>query len=534
MLLLNSDTLSPVLIVSLLVFLLAGGALIAVFYFVKRKAVDKFTADARREAAELQDRIRRESSKEAEQIKKEKILESRDEIFNLRSELDKEVKEKRKDLAAVEQKLTAREQNLAKKEEQNSKREKELANKENSLISREVRIKDEENKVKELRKQQQEMLEKVAAMTRDEAKQQLIELMQDEAKRDATQSVKQIEDDARLRANNLAQKILSTAIQRCAVDHTVETTVSVVDLPNDEMKGRIIGREGRNIRALEIATGIDLIVDDTPEAVILSGFDPYRREIAKIAIERLISDGRIHPARIEEIVEKVKAEMEQRILEIGEQAAIEMDIHDFDPEILKLLGRLYYRSSYGQNVLQHAKEVAHIAGMLAQELGANEKVARRAALIHDIGKAIDREVEGTHTQLGVELARKHGEKEDVLHCVEAHHFDTDFQSVEAVLVQVADAVSAARPGARREILESYVKRLEKLENIADSFSGVAKAYALQAGREIRVIVESNKVTDEQAFWLAKDLTKKIENELQYPGQIKVTVIRERRYIEYAK
>jgi ribonuclease Y len=511
-----------------------GVALIVIYYFVKRKAVDNILDAARKESADLLDRTRRESAKEAEQIKKEKILESRDEIFHLRSEFDNEVKEKRKELVAVEQKLNQREQNLVRKEEQNAKRDKELANKENSLVSREVRIKDEENKIKELRRQQQELLEKVAAMTRDEAKQQLIELMQDEARRDATQFVKQIEDDARLRANTLSQKILSTAIQRCAVDHTVETTVSVVDLPNDEMKGRIIGREGRNIRALEIATGIDLIVDDTPEAVILSGFDPFRREIAKIAIERLISDGRIHPARIEEVVEKVKAEMDQRILEIGEQAAIEMDIHDFDPEILKLLGRLYYRSSYGQNVLQHAKEVAHIAGMLAQELGVNEKVTRRAALIHDIGKAIDREVEGTHTQLGVELARKHGEREDVLHCIEAHHYDIDFQSVEAVLVQVADAVSAARPGARREILESYVKRLEKLENIADSFSGVAKAYALQAGREIRVLVESNKVSDEQAFWLAKDLTKKIENELQYPGQIKVTVIRERRYIEYAK
>jgi len=507
-----------------------GTVLLVVYFRMKNRVVAERLRAAQAQADEIVTRARRD----AEQIKREKVLEGKDELFKLRSEHEAEVKEKRKELAATEQKLTQRDQALARREEQLNKKEKDQANRENGLISREVRIKDEETKVKELRRLQQEQLEKVAGMTRDEAKQQLVDVLQEEARRDATALVKQIEDDARNRANNLARKILSTSIQRCAVEHTIETTVSVVDLPSDEMKGRIIGREGRNIRALEIATGIDLIVDDTPEAVILSGFDPYRREIAKIAIERLITDGRIHPARIEEIVDKVKAEMEQKILEIGEEAAFEMGFHDFHPDVLKLLGRLHYRSSYGQNVLEHAKEVAHIAGMLAQEVGADERVARRAGLIHDIGKSLDREVEGTHTQLGVELLRKSGEKPEVLHAVEAHHFDVDFQSVEAVLVQVADAVSAARPGARREILESYIKRLEKLENIADSFTGVAKAYALQAGREIRVIVESNKISDEQAFWMAKDLTKKIESDLQYPGQIKVTVIRERRFVEYAK
>lgn len=521
---------TPTNIIALVSFVLAGVILLGLFYALKTRVVDQKLESAQREAASILER----AEKEAEQTKKEKILEARDEIFKLRNEFDKESKEKRKEFIAVENKLNQRENNYTRKEEQLVRKEKDLAVKENQLISREVKIKEEESAVKEIRRQQQELLEKVAGMTRDEAKQQLVDMLQDEARREATSLVKQIEDETRIKANLTAGKIISTAIQRCAADHVVETTVSVVDLPSDEMKGRIIGREGRNIRALEIATGIDLIVDDTPEAVILSGFDPYRREIAKLAIERLISDGRIHPARIEEVVEKVKAEMEQKILEIGEQSAFEMGIHDFNPEILKLLGRLHYRSSYGQNVLQHAKEVAHIAAIMAQEISADDKLTRRAALIHDIGKAVDREVEGTHTQLGVELARKYGEKPEVLHCIEAHHYDVDFQSVEAVLVQAADAVSAARPGARREILESYVKRLEKLENIADSFTGVAKAYALQAGREIRVMVESDKISDEQAFWLAKDLTKKIEGELQYPGQIKVTVIRERRFIEYAK
>lgn len=518
------------LILSVVFILAAGGACIGAYYVVKSRFIREMLEKAKREAAETLEKGKRES----EQIKKEKIHEAKDEIFKLKEEFEQDSKEKRKELMGFENNLIGREKNIARREDQLSRKEKDQSTKENQLISREVRLKEQELEIKEIVRSQKERLEEISGMSREEAKQTLLDAMLEETRREAVAKVKDIEDEARLRANNNARKVISTAIQRCAADHVVETTVSVVDLPSDEMKGRIIGREGRNIRALEIATGIDLIVDDTPEAVILSGYDPYRREIAKIAIERLITDGRIHPARIEEVVEKVKAEMEQKIQEIGEQAAFEMNIHDFNPEILKLLGRLQYRSSYGQNVLQHAKEVAHMAAIMAQEIGANVNTSRRAALIHDIGKAVDREVEGTHTQLGVELARKYGEAADVLHCIEAHHFDIDFQSVEAVLVQAADAISAARPGARREILESYIKRLEKLENIADSFTGVAKAYALQAGREIRVLVESDKISDEQAFWLAKDLTKKIENELQYPGQIKVTVIRERRFIEYAK
>ncbi|MBN2433506.1 MAG: ribonuclease Y [Acidobacteria bacterium] len=517
-------------VVPALTGLVLGVVILVAYYYVKTRMVDQKLEAARKEA----DDIRERANKDAAQLKKERLLEAKDEIFQLKMETENEFKEKKKELAVHEKNLLHKENGLNRRDDQICRREKELATKENQLIAREVRIKEDETKIRELRKLQEQKLEHIAAMTREEAKQHLIQMFEEEAKRDATQLVKQIEDDARFRASNAAKKVIATAIQRCAADHVVETTVSVVDLPNDEMKGRIIGREGRNIRALETATGVDLIVDDTPEAVILSGYDPYRREIAKLAIEALISDGRIHPARIEEVVEKVRAEMEQRVLEIGEQAAFELGIHDFHPEIMRLLGRLNYRSSYGQNVLQHSKEVAYIAAAMAQEIKANDKVARRAALIHDIGKAVDREVEGTHTQLGCELARKYGEKEDVIHCIEAHHFDVDFQSVEAVLVQAADAISAARPGARREILESYIKRLEKLENIADSFSGVAKAFALQAGREIRVMVESDKIADEQAFWLAKDLTKKIESDLQYPGQIKVTVIRERRFIEYAK
>jgi len=517
-------------VISALSTLGAGVIVLAAYYFLKVRIVGKKAAAARKESEELLERDKRDAA----QTKKERILEAKDEIFQLRAEVERDSKEKRKELISFDKKLVQKENNLTRREDHICRREKEQTSKENQFISREIRLKDEETKISELRKLQEEKLEKVANMTREEAKQQLLQVFEEEAKRDATQMVKQIEDDAKLRADQTARKIISTSIQRCAADHVLETTVSVVDLPSDEMKGRIIGREGRNIRALETATGVDLIVDDTPEAVILSGYDPYRREIAKLAIEGLISDGRIHPARIEEMVEKVKTEMEQRILEIGEQASFEMGIHNFHPEILKMLGRLHYRSSYGQNVLQHSKEVSYIAAAMALEIKADDKLARRAALIHDIGKAVDREVEGTHTQLGCDLACKHGESPGVIHCIEAHHFDVDFQSVEAVLVQAADAVSAARPGARREILESYIKRLENLEKIADGFVGVAKAFALQAGRELRVMVESEKIADEQAFWLAKDLTRKIESELQYPGQIKVTVIRERRFIEYAK
>jgi ribonuclease Y len=358
--------------------------------------------------------------------------------------------------------------------------------------------------------------------------------LENEARNESAKKIRQIEDQAKETGLIRAKKIISSAIQRCGSEYVQETSVSVVDLPSDEMKGRIIGREGRNIRALEMATGVDLIIDDTPEAVILSGFDPYRREIAKISIEKLIADGRIHPARIEEIVEKVKSELDKKMKEEGDEICFSIGIHDIHPELVTLLGKLKYRSSYGQNVLYHSREVAIIAGMMAAEIGANAMVAKRGGLLHDIGKAVDKETEGTHVEIGAKLLRKYGENEEVIHCVESHHFDTEPRTIEAILVQSADSLSAARPGARREILETYVKRLEKLEEIADSFKGVSKAYAIQAGREIRIIVESEKVSDDQMAWMAKDISKKIEEELEYPGEIKVTVIREIRSVEYAR
>jgi ribonuclease Y len=371
-------------------------------------------------------------------------------------------------------------------------------------------------------------------MTQEEAKAMLIKKIEEEAKLEAIATVRRIEEEAREKANQSAREIMSNAIQRSAAEHVVETTVSVVDLPSDDMKGRIIGREGRNIRALEMATGVDIIVDDTPEAVILSSFDPIRRELARLSIQKLVTDGRIHPARIEDIVESVKAELEQKIKQEGESTVLELKVRDIHPELIKLLGKLKYRTSYGQNVLQHTKEVAMLAAMMAREIGLDTNVALRAGLLHDIGKAVDRDTEGTHTELGVELAKKYGESEKVCQAIAAHHRDIDFPSIEAVLVQAADTLSAARPGARRELLETYIQRLEKLEEIACSFEGVSKAFALQAGREIRIIVEALKVSDDKASLLAKETAAKIKAELDYPGQIKVTVIREMRAVEYAR
>src|SRR6476619_7234585 len=358
--------------------------------------------------------------------------------------------------------------------------------------------------------------------------------MENDARHDAANLVKRLEAEARETAADKAKQYITEAIQRCAAEHAIETTVSVVDLPSDDLKGRIIGREGRNIRALELATGVDLIIDDTPGAIILSGFDPYRREIAKLAIERLIADGRIHPARIEEVVQKVKDETDEATRKEGASVAFELGLHDLHPEILRLMGRLKYRTSYGQNVLYHSAEVARLAGIMAREIGLDAHVTVRAAFVHDIGKAIDRDMQGTHLELGIDLLRKHGESEAVVMAMAAHHMDIDWPSLEAMIVQAADAISAARPGARRDILESYVKRLEKLESIADSFEGVSKAFALQAGREIRIVVESDRVSDEATVWLSKDIAKRIENELEYPGQIKVTVIRETRAVEFAR
>ena len=377
-------------------------------------------------------------------------------------------------------------------------------------------------------------LQRVAGLSADEAKDLLLRQMESDARRDAANLVKRLETEARETAAARAKQIVTDAIQRSAAEHAIETTVSVVDLPSDEMKGRIIGREGRNIRALEVATGVELIVDDTPGAIILSSFDPYRREIARQAIQRLVADGRIHPARIEEVVEKVKGELEDSVLKEGEAAAFELGLYEMHPEILRLMGKLKFRTSYGQNVLNHSKEVAFLAGIMARELGLDAPVTTRAAFVHDIGKAIDRDVQGSHLELGIDFLRKHGESDAVVDAMAAHHMDIDWPSIESMIVQAADAISAARPGARRDILESYVKRLEKLEGIADSFKGVAKSFALQAGREIRIMVESEKISDEEAVWLSKDIARRIENELEYPGQIKVTVIRETRSVDYAR
>ncbi len=415
-----------------------------------------------------------------------------------------------------------------------SRREKELNQLDRSLAGREKDLAKKESDLDRMVEAERVQLEHIAGLTAHQAREELVRMMEDDARIEAAHIVKRIEDEAREQATRQAQRIIGMAIQRAASDYVSETTVSVVVLPNDEMKGRIIGREGRNIRALETATGVDLIVDDTPEAVILSGFDPFRREVARVALERLITDGRIHPARIEEVVEKVKAEFEQKILHEGEAALLELGIPGMHPELIRLLGRLRYRTSYGQNVLQHSKEVAFLAGTMAAELKANVQVARRAGLVHDIGKAIDREMDGTHLQIGIDLLRKYGETEEVVHGMACHHGDYDPQTVEAVLVTAADALSAARPGARREVLENYVKRLEKLEEIASNFKGVQKTFAIQAGREVRIIVDSGKISDEQALWLAKDIARRVEAELTYPGQIKVTVIRETRSVEFAR
>ncbi|MFL6236413.1 MAG: ribonuclease Y [Thermoanaerobaculia bacterium] len=485
---------------------------------------------AQREAAQVIEDARRQSEtqmREAEVAAREKLLQAR-------SEFEKVSRKQRAELEAQERRLTQKGDSLDKRSEELARRDKELSQLDRSLAVREKSVEKREAELERMLAEERIKLEQIAGLTAQQAKDELVRVMEDEARIEAAHIVKRIEDEAREQASKQAQRIIGMAVQRSASDYVSETTVSVVMLPNDEMKGRIIGREGRNIRALETATGVDLIVDDTPEAVILSGFDPFRREVARVALERLIVDGRIHPARIEEIVEKVKAELDVKILQEGESALLELGIPGMHPELIRLLGRLRYRTSYGQNVLQHSKEVAFLAGTMAAELKANVAVARRGGLLHDIGKAIDREMDGTHLQIGIDLLRKYGETEEVVHSMACHHGDYDPQTVEAVLVTAADALSAARPGARREVLETYVKRLEKLEEIASSFKGVQKTFAIQAGREIRIIVDSGKIGDEQALWLSKDIARKVEQELTYPGQIKVTVIRETRSVEYAR
>ncbi len=476
----------------------------------------------------------RDADREAETRKKEALLEAKERSHDMVVLAEQQARERRQQVAGLEQAVARREEKLAERVAGIEHRDKELKSQETAVAKRERAAGEAATRYEALVAEQQREIQRIAGLTLEEAREVLLKQFESDARRDAATMVKRLETEARESAAQRARQLVTEAIQRSAAEHAVETTVSVVDLPSDDLKGRIIGREGRNIRALEIATGVDLIVDDTPGAIILSGFDPYRREIAKQAIERLIADGRIHPARIEEVVDKVKADLEEEVRRDGEAAAFELGLHDLHPEVLRLMGRLKFRTSYGQNVLAHCKEVAFLAGTMARELGLQAGVAVRAAFLHDIGKAVDREVQGTHLEIGVDFLRKHGESTPVIDAVAAHHMDIDWPSLEAMIVQAADAISAARPGARRDILESYVKRLEKLEGIADSFKGVSKAFALQAGREIRIMVESEKISDEEAVWLSKDIARRIENELEYPGQIKVTVIRETRAVEYAK
>jgi len=512
------------------------GAVLAVisgvtaFVLARKRSGKRALFRAQQEAKEILEKAR----EDAEKIKREAALAAKEKQLNLKAEFERQTRDRSRKLNELERRLVRKEENLERKFQLLEKKEREFSNRERSLEARDRNLKEKEREYEEMNRKVLEEMERVAGMTREEAKRELVKKMEDEARLEAVQSIRRIEEETREKGQTIAREIISQAIQRSAAEHVVETTVSVVDLPSDDMKGRIIGREGRNIRALEMATGVDIIVDDTPEAVILSSFDPIRREMARLAIEKLVIDGRIHPARIEEVVETVRKELEKTIKEEGESTILELRVRDIHPELVKLLGRLKYRTSYGQNVLQHSKEVAYLAAIMARELGLNTQVALRAGLLHDIGKAVDKEVEGTHTELSVELARKYGESEAVVQAIASHHRDVDFPSIEAVLVQAADTLSAARPGARRELLEAYIKRLEKLEQIANSYEGVAKAFALQAGREIRIIVESKKISDEKASLAAKDIAKKIKEELDYPGQIKVTVIREMRAVEYAR
>ncbi len=467
------------------------------------------------------------AKKDAESIKKEKLLEAKEEIHKLRSELDKEIKDRRNEMQRQERRVQQKEDTIDKKSRMLEKREEQIQRK----FSEAEETQAEVERVKKLQIAQ---LEKIATMTASQAKDLLLKEVEDDVKHESALLIKSVEEQAKEEADEKARKIITGAIQRCAADHVTETTVSVVPLPNDEMKGRIIGREGRNIRTIETLTGIDLIIDDTPEAVILSGFDPVRREIAKRSLDKLISDGRIHPGRIEEMVEKSRKEVNQIIKKEGERAVFDTNVHGLNPELIKLIGRLKYRTSYGQNVLQHSIEVSHIAGLMASELNADVALAKRAGLLHDIGKAIDHEVEGSHVTIGADVAKKYKENEKVIHCILAHHGDIEPNSIEACLVQAADSISAARPGARRENLENYIKRLEQLEEISNSFDGVERSYAIQAGREIRIMVNADKVSDDDTVLIAKDIVKKIEETMEYPGQIKVNVIRELRAIEYAK
>ena len=502
-------------------------AVAAIFFFVgvtyRKKVAEREITSAEAEAT----RIINEAIKGGENKKREMLVEAKEEIHKNRTEYEREIKERRSDLQKQERRLQQKEESLDKKMDA-------FERKEEDLRKRQAAVQSTQEEVNLIKKSQLEMLEKISGLTQDEARSQLLKNLESECRHDAAMKIKEIETQTKDNADQLAREIISIAIQRCAADHTAEATVSVVALPNDEMKGRIIGREGRNIRTLETMTGVDLIIDDTPEAITVSCFDPVRREIARLALEKLILDGRIHPTRIEEMVEKAKREVDATIKAEGERAVFETNVHGLNPELVKLLGRQHYRTSYGQNVLSHSIEVSHLAGLLAAELGADVNMAKRAGLLHDLGKAIDHEVEGSHVQIGVELARKYKESEEVVHAIEAHHGDVEAKTIVACLVQAADAISAARPGARKENVEYYIKRLEKLEELTSSFPGVDKAYAIQAGREVRIMVKPEEVSEDRMVLLAREIAKKIEDELEYPGQIKVNLVRETKAIEYAK
>lgn len=515
------------------------GALLGIlaFFFVYRSNSSKKIGNANEEAK----RIIEEAKLEAKTIRQDGLLEAEEQRKKLREDFERETKERKQEWQRTEAKLAQREAAIEKRQEQQDKKDASLDRKADELEKSQKQVDETKEKLKSIeeelggaqQKMQQE-LERVAGMTKDEAAAELKSALLDDVKKDAAQDAKRLIAEAKDNAAKEAQNIISQAIQRCSADHATENTVSVVSLPSDEMKGRIIGRMGRNIRALESATGVDLIIDDTPDVITLSSFDPVRREVARLTLEKLITDGRIHPARIEEMVEKVRREVEAGIKEAGEEAAFEVGVHGLHPELIKILGRLKYRTSYGQNVLKHSIEVASLASVMAAELGIDPKIAKRAGLLHDIGKAVDREFEGTHIQLGVDIAKKYRESNEVIHAIAAHHGDIDPQTVDAVLVQAADAISSARPGARRESLENYVKRIEKLEDIAKSFDGVDQTFAVQAGREIRVMVKPEQVNDAATVFLAKEIAEKLENEMEYPGQIKVNVIREVRSVQYAK
>lgn len=510
----------PTTIVVALISIIVG---IALGYAINRYVIK----DRAVRAAEEAERLVRDAEKQAETGKKEALLEAKDQIFRMKQEEAAEAKERRKEIQALESRLSEREASIDRRAESLDKRE-------HQLSSQQGQIQKRETDLTEMIEQERQRLEAVAGMTADEARAELINRIRDDVSRDAAQIIREAETRAREEADKKARNIVGIAIQRVAADHTAESTVSVVHIPSDDMKGRIIGREGRNIRAFEQMTGINLIIDDTPEAVILSSFDPVRREIGRITLETLIADGRIHPARIEEMFNKAETLVTQQIHEAGEQAAFESGVHNLHPELIRTLGRLKFRTSYGQNVLKHSLEVSWLAGVMATELGVDATLAKRAGLLHDLGKAIDHEIEGPHAVIGADLARRMNEPKAIVHAIEAHHADVEPQTIEAVLVQAADAISAARPGARRETLESYIKRLEKLEAVANSHKGVEKTYAMQAGREIRVMVKPDQISDADSVVLARDIAKQIEDELEYPGQIRVMVIRESRAVDYAK